>query len=211
MAQALAIAASDLVLGRKSRSISIARDIVLVVLGSGLVAVAAQISIPLPFTPVPITGQTFAVLLVGASLGAARGGLSMLLYLLWGALGFSVYANGTSGVDVLVGATGGYLFGFVIASLVTGALAQRGWDRRFGSAIGAMLTGNVIIYIFGIVWLAPFLDAPIISQKVLLAGLYPFILGDILKLYLASAALPGAWKLVKDKPAGADRSRNSVV
>jgi biotin transport system substrate-specific component len=124
-------------------------DAVLIVLGAGLVAACAQISISLPFTPVPITGQTFAVVLVGASLGSIRGTASLLLYLLVGLIGAPVYADQAHGWTVVKGATGGYLVGFVVAAAVTGWLAEHRWDRRFSSSVTVMLTGNVIIYLFG--------------------------------------------------------------
>jgi len=169
-------------------------DTVLVTLGAGMVAVAAQVSIPLPFTPVPITGQTFAVLLVGASLGAGRGIASLLLYVLVGIAGAPVYAEGAHGWAVVSGATGGYLVGFVAAAAITGRLAERRWDRRFSSALAAMLTGNVVIYLVGLPWLAIVLDTGL--ERTLELGLYPFVPGDVLKLYLAGMLLPGAWRLV---------------
>jgi biotin transport system substrate-specific component len=173
-------------------------DALLVAGGALLVAAAAQIRIPLPFTPVPITGQTFAVLLVGASLGSTRGGMSLLLYLALGAAGLPFYSGATGGWEIVRGATGGYLMGFVAAAVVTGALAERGWDRRFRSALGAMLTGNVIVYLAGLPWLAAVTGGGL--EKSLELGLLPFIPGDVLKLYLASAVLPLAWRLVgRDK------------
>lgn len=121
-------------------------DVVLVGLGTALLAGSAQVSITLPFTPVPITGQTFAVLLVGASLGTVRGASSALVYVLLGIAGAPVYAHGADGLAVITGASGGYLASYPFASALTGWLAERHWDRRFSSAIGAMLTGNVLIY-----------------------------------------------------------------
>lgn len=167
-------------------------DILVVVAGAGFIAASAQISIPLPFTPVPITGQTFAVLLTGAALGTIRGGASGLLYVAAGVVGAPVFADGGHGWAVLTGATGGYLLGFPVAAALTGWLAERRWDRRFSSAIGAMLTGNVVIYLFGLPWLASSLDADL--EKTLELGLYPFVPGDVLKLYLASALLPAGWR-----------------
>jgi biotin transport system substrate-specific component len=167
-------------------------DIALVTLGAALIAACAQISIPLPFTPVPITGQTFAVLLVGASLGTVRGGSSALLYLLAGIAGAPVYADGAHGWTVISGASGGYLLGFVIAAALTGHLAEQRWDRTFSSALGAILTGNLIIFLIGLPWLAIALDTNL--EKTLELGLYPFIPGEILKLYLAAALLPTAWR-----------------
>ena len=170
----------------------LAVDALLVAAGAGLIAASAQISFKLPFTPVPITGQTFSVLLVGAALGTARGGASGLLYVLLG-LVFPVYAAGGEGWDVIVGASGGYLVSYPFAAALTGYLAERRWDRRFSSAIGAMLTGNVVIYLFGLPWLAVVLNTNL--EKTLELGLYPFVPGDTFKLYLAAAALPAAWKL----------------
>jgi biotin transport system substrate-specific component len=170
-------------------------DVVLVLAGTGLVAAAAQVSIKLPFTPVPITGQTFAVVFVGASLGAVRGTASLMLYLLLGVLGAPIYAHHDHGWSVITGASGGYIVGFVLAAAVTGWLAERNWDKTLPSAIAAMLTGNVIIYLVGLPWLAVVLNTNL--EKTLEYGLYPFVPGDIFKLYLAAALLPGAWKLVE--------------
>ena len=163
--------------------------------GTGLVAAAAQLSVNLPFTPVPITGQTFAVVLVGASLGAVRGAASLLLYLGLGVAGAPIYAHHASGWSVITGATGGYIVGFVVAATLTGLLAERRWDRRFSSAVGAMLTGNVLIYLVGLPWLAVVLHTNL--EKTLQYGLYPFVPGDVFKLYLAGAALPSAWRVVE--------------
>jgi biotin transport system substrate-specific component len=167
-------------------------DVLLVLAGTGLVAACAQVSIP--FEPVPVTGQTFAVLLVGSSLGAIRGAASLVLYLWLGVAGAPIYAHQNSGWDVIVSASGGYIVGFVIAAAVTGFLAERQWDRRFSSSIGAMLTGNVIIYAVGLPWLAVVLNTNF--ETTLEYGLYKFVPGDLLKLYLAAAVLPTAWRLV---------------
>jgi biotin transport system substrate-specific component len=168
-------------------------DAVLVAGGAGLVAAAAQVTIP--FQPVPVTGQTFAVLLVGSSLGAIRGAASLTLYLWLGVAGAPIYADGHHGWAVLTGATGGYIVGFVLAAAVTGFLAERGWDRRFSSAVGAMLTGNVLIYAVGLPWLAAVLHTSL--ERTLELGLYKFVPGDLLKLYLAAALLPSAWRVVE--------------
>ena len=170
-------------------------DVLLVLAGTGFVALAAQVKISLSFTPVPITGQTFAVLLVGASLGALLGLASLGLYLFVGALGAPIYAEGQGGWDVLTGPTGGYIVGFCCAAALVGWMAQRRWDQRFSSAVAAMLTGNVVIYVFGLPWLARELGTGL--EGTLEAGLYPFVIGDLLKLYLAGALLPSAWKLVQ--------------
>jgi biotin transport system substrate-specific component len=174
---------------------SVLTNAVLVLAGTGFVALAAQVSISLPFTPVPITGQTFAVVLVGASLGALLGLASLGLYLFVGALGAPVYSAHTHGWDVLTGPTGGYIVGFVLAAVLTGLLAQARWDRRFSSAVAAMLSGNVVIYLVGLPWLAVKIDSDL--EGTLEAGLYPFVVGDLLKLYLAGALLPAAWATVR--------------
>ena len=169
-------------------------DALLVCGGTGLVALAAQISFHLGFTPVPITLQTFAVVLVGASLGTMRGTASLLLYLLIGVAGAPVYAEHKHGWEVFSGSTGGYIVGFVLAAALTGWLAERGWDRRVSTAVSVMLTGNVLIYLCGLPWLHH--ELHVSWAKTLEYGLYPFVAGDVIKLYLAALALPGAWRLV---------------
>jgi biotin transport system substrate-specific component len=168
-----------------------------VVAGSLLVAALAQVSITLPFTPVPVTGQTLGVLLVGASLGAVLGGASLLLYLAEGAVGLPFFAQGASGVDVLrvSSATGGYLWGFVVAAALVGWLSRRGWDRSIRSSLGAMLLGEIVIFGLGLPWLMAALDVP--AEKALEFGLYPFVIGDTVKLLLAAGLLPTAWRLVR--------------
>jgi biotin transport system substrate-specific component len=177
------------------RRTGVLTDALLVTAGALLMAGVAQISIPLPFTPVPITGQTFGVLLVGASLGPLLGASSMLLYVLMGAVGLPFYAQHSGGWKIVTGATGGYLLSYFVAAAAVGYLAERGWDKKIGSAIGAMLTGNVIIYLVGLPWLSLRLHTGL--TKTLTLGLYPFIPGDMIKLYLAAAALPGAWWVVR--------------
>jgi biotin transport system substrate-specific component len=174
---------------------TILTDVALVLAGTALVSLAAQISVKLPFTPVPITGQTFAVCLVGASLGAIRGVASLTLYFLIGIIGAPVYAHHDSGWDVITSASGGYIVGFIAAAAVTGVLAEHKWDRRFSSSVGAMLTGNVVIYLVGLPWLAVVLNTNL--EKTLEYGLYPFVPGDLFKLYCAAALLPAAWRGVK--------------
>ena len=171
-------------------------EAVLVVGGAVFVAAAAQIVIPLPFTPVPISAVTFAVLLVGASYGAARGAITLAFYLLLGLLGASVFAPGeTEGIARILGPTGGYLLSYPLVAALTGRLAERRWDRRFRSAVLAMLAGSALIYAIGLPWLAVVLGTGF--QETLTLGLLPFIPGDLLKLALAGAALPGAWRLVR--------------
>jgi biotin transport system substrate-specific component len=172
----------------------LAADVLLIAGGTAFVALAAQVSVKLGFTPVPLTGQTFAVLVVGSVLGSVRGALSLLLYLAVGIAGIPVYADHRHGWSVFSGATGGYIVGFVVAAMLTGWLAERNWDKRFSSSISAMLTGSVVIYICGVTWLHHFLGVS--WSTTLNDGLYPFVPGDMLKVYLAAAALPGAWRLV---------------
>ncbi len=168
------------------------RDGILIGLGALFVAALAQVRIPLPFTPVPLTGQTFAVLLVGATLGAGRGAASMALYIGLGALGLPVFAGGESGLTYLSGPTLGYLIGFVIAAYVMGLLAERGLERNVGTSLIPFLAGTMIIYLCGVVWLASLLGS---LETALTAGVYPFLIGDLLKLIAASLALPAAWRL----------------
>jgi biotin transport system substrate-specific component len=189
----------------RGRLAAAAADTGLVVAGSLLVAALAQISIHLPVTPVPITGQTLGVLLVGTSLGWLRGGLALALYLVEIAVGLPFAAEGEAGLERLLLATpsGGYLWGFLLAAVLIGWLANRGWDRSVGSSLGAMLLGSVVIYLIGIPWLhaSPTFEALLgqapTLEDTLQAGLYPFVIGDVLKLLLAGALLPAAWKLIR--------------
>lgn len=170
-------------------------EVVLAVAGAVFVAATAQVIIPLPFTPVPISLVTFGVLLVGAAYGAARGAATLALYLLVGALGAPFFAPGeTEGVARLLGPTGGYLLSYPFAAALTGWLAQRRWDRRLWSAALAMLAGSAVIYGFGLPWLAVALGTGV--GETLLLGFAPFVPGDLVKLALAAAILPGAWRLV---------------
>lgn len=183
-------------LGRRSTARSaLITDVMLVVLGSAVMAGLAQVSFPLPFTPVPVSGQTLGVMLVGASLGAWRGGAAMLLYLGEGAAGLPVFAGGQSGPQFLTAApTTGFLWGFVVAAVVIGLLAQLGWDRSLGSSIGAMLVGEVVLFTMGVTWIAHYLGYS--GEEALAAALYPFVLGDVLKLLIAAGLLPAAWRFV---------------
>lgn len=167
-------------------------DAALVIAGSLFIALSAQLAVRLPFTPVPITAQTLAVLLTGALLGWRRGIAAVLLYLGEGLAGLPVFAGGGAGPGHMAGPTGGYLVGFLLAAFTTGWLAERGWDRRFGKTFLAMLAGNVLLYVPGLLWLAKFVGA----EKVFALGLYPFIIGDLLKIVIAAALLPAGWKLL---------------
>jgi biotin transport system substrate-specific component len=169
-----------------------------------LIAITAQIVIPLPFTPVPITGQTFGVLFASALLGFRRSVLALLLYLLIGIVGLPVFAGWSGGAAsiaqvkggvLVLGASGGYLIGFLFAGALVGRLAELGWDRHIGGSVAAMLLGNVVIYMFGIPWLiaAAHLDVATGLAK----GLYPFVIGDVIKLVLAAGLLPVGWWLVE--------------
>jgi biotin transport system substrate-specific component len=172
------------------------RDVILIVLGALFVAVLAQVKIPLPFTPVPLTGQTFAVLLVGATLGSKRSLMSMLLYIALGTLGLPVFAGGASGMAYLSGATLGYLVGFVMAAYVIGLLAERGLERNVRTSILPFLVGTVIIYLCGVAWLTLVLGS---FSKAVAAGLIPFLIGDTIKLIAAALALPAAWRLTGEQ------------
>lgn len=173
---------------------------VLLVMGAAaLTALAAQWEIRLPFTPVPITGQTFAVLLTGAALGMRLGAAGQGLYVVAGAVGLPVYSGGEGGWDVAT-ATGttGYLIGFVAAAAVVGYMAERRQDRTFPTMFTAFILGSFIIYVFGVVGLMAIFDmAP---SEAIVAGVVPFVLGDIIKAATAGLLLPGAWKLVGEYP-----------
>lgn len=181
-----------------------ARHIALIVAGALLISLTANVYIPL--SPIPITGQTFSVLLVGGALGFRRGIASTLLYLVIG-FWFPVYAQQQSGTETILslkdgslvlGVSGGYLVGFVFAAALVGRLAELGWDRKIAGSIAAMLLGNVVIYLFGLPWLqaATGMSWAMTIQE----GLTPFVIGDALKLVLAAAAFPAAWWLVGRRP-----------
>lgn len=174
-----------------------ARHLSLILIGTLLIAVCAQVYIPLQ--PVPLTGQTFGVLLSAGALGFRRGVAASALYLLLGAVGLPVFAEGKHGIEWIQGATGGYLVGFVVASAIVGRLAELGWDRNIVGGIGAMLLGSAAIYAIGVPWLAVTAyngDFP----AAIGTGLTPFLLWDALKLALAAAAFPAAWWLVGRRP-----------
>ena len=156
-----------------------------VIAGSLLIALSAQLSVRLPFSPVPITAQTLAVLWVGALLGPTQGAASVLSYLAAGLAGLPVFASGKVGALTLLGPTGGYLIGFVVAAYVTGWLFDRGWGEDVGSTAMALVVSNGMIYLIGLPWLSVFVG----RQSAIAAGLTPFLLGDGLKLTMATAAL----------------------
>ncbi len=171
-----------------------ARDAVLVVGGAALVGLAAQVSVPIPGTPVPVTGQTFAVLLVGAALGWRRAAASMLLYLAAGAAGVPWYAGHSSGFG---GPSFGYVVGFVLAASVVGFLASRGGDRTPVRTVGTMVVGTLLIYAVGVPWLMASLGVGLATALHL--GVTPFLLGDAAKVLLAAGLLPAAWRLVRSR------------
>jgi biotin transport system substrate-specific component len=171
------------------------RGVILVIAGSLFVALAAQIAIPLPFSPVPITGQTFAVALTGALLGGRRGALALLAYLTEGAVGLPFFAGGAGGVAVLTGYTAGYLMGFMVAAFVVGSLCERGWDRRLATLALTLLIGDTLILLFGVTWLARFIGTGQAIEK----GLIPFLPGDLFKIALAALVITGMWGWIKRK------------
>ena len=163
----------------------------LVVFGSLLLAVSAQFKIPL--YPVPVTGQTLVVLLIGMTYGPRLGGITLAAYLFEGALGLPVFAGGAAGAAVLMGPTAGYLFGFLLAAIAMGYLAERGMGRTVVSTIAAMVIGNCVIYLCGALWLANFIG----FGQAIAAGVLPFLYGDALKLVVAAGLMPWAWRAVK--------------
>lgn len=192
---------------------NLAVDLALIIGFSWIIALCARLSFLIPGTAVPISGQTFAVLLTGALLGSRLGSMSIMAYLAQGAIGLPVFALTATmgyggGVARFTGPTGGYLIGFIAAAFVVGLLVERGWDRRFWTTALAMLIGNAVIYLFGLPWLARFfapawltgwqLDFKYLDPTggLLMAGLYPFIPGDLIKLILAAVALPSGWALI---------------
>lgn len=204
---------SDALLVKAGVRRNLAVDLALIVGFSWVTVLCARISFFIPGVPVAVTGQTFAVLLTGALLGSRRGALSLMAYLAQGALGLPVFCISTTmgyggGIARFAGPSGGYLIGFVAAAFAVGLLAERGWDRRFWTMALAMLIGNVIIHLFGLLWLARFFTpAWLVDWQrnllwldprggLFLFGLYPYIPGDLIKLVLATLAVPSGWALL---------------
>ena len=171
--------------------------VALVITFAALTAVAAQVRIPLGFTPVPMTGQTFAVLLTGAAFGWRGGAAAQALYVAVGLAGFPVFQGGEGGWTYATGATAGYLVGFIVSAAVIGFLAEQRQDRRIATAIPAMLAGNTVIYLFGVPWLMHVLSTDLAGG--LAAGVAPFVIGDFLKITAAGLLLPAAWRLAGDR------------
>ncbi|GAU68172.1 putative BioY protein [Streptomyces sp. NBRC 110611] len=184
---------ADLLPAATTASRARVRDAALVVGGAALTGLAAQIAVPLPGSPVPVTGQTFAALLVGTSLGASRGLLALALYALAGIAGVPWFAGGSSGI----GATLGYVFGMLLAAGLVGALARRGGDRGVLRTAATMAAGTAVIYGVGVPYLA--LSTGMSLGQAAAVGLVPFLIGDALKAALAMGALPTAWKLAGRK------------
>jgi biotin transport system substrate-specific component len=170
------------------------RHVALIVIGAALIFASSRVSIPVPGSPIPISGQTFGVLLVGGALGFRRGLASVALYVLIGLIGLPFFAEGKGGVSVILGARGGYLIGFIVAGALVGRLAELGWDRRIVGALGAMAIGNVVIYLIGVPWLMAVTHVDLATG--IGQGLTPFLLGDAFKLILAALAFPAAWWVV---------------
>lgn len=171
------------------------RALLLAIAGTALLTVSAKIQIP--FYPVPMTMQTFVVLMIGAAYGWRLGAATVALYLLQGAAGLPVFSGTPEkgiGIAYMMGTTGGYLLGFMLAAALVGWLAERGWDRRITTTALAMLLGNIVLYIPGLLWLGTIVgwDKPVLAW-----GLTPFLLGDVTKLALATAVLPAAWSLLR--------------
>jgi biotin transport system substrate-specific component len=191
---------ADLIAADRSRAARIARDVALVVGAAAFVGLLAQVSIKLSFTPVPITGQTLGVLLAGTALGWRRGAAAMALYALAGVAGVPWFAQGGSGY---ASASFGYVIGFFVAAAVCGYLAGRGADRSVVGSVPAMIAGELVIYLFGLTWLA--VDLHLGAAATLRDGFTPFVAGDAIKAAIAAGLLPAAWKLdgrPRSRPAG---------
>lgn len=175
--------------GRVSEAgLTMAHKVALVIGGSILLALSAHIKVP--FYPVPVTMQTMLVLMIGMAFGPRLGFATIMAYLAQGAMGLPVFAGG-AGLAYMAGPTGGYLFGFAVAAIVTGFLAEKGWGKSVGSTALAMVIGNIVIYAFGVTYLSSIVGG---FDKAIQFGLAPFIYGDLLKIVIATAALPLAWK-----------------
>jgi len=175
------------------RTLSVMSQLVLVFAGSALLALSAQFAFRIPISPVPVTGQTLVVLMIGMAYGSRLGAATVLAYLVEGGMGLPVFANGTAGWPVIMGPTGGYLVGFVAAAFVLGRLAERGMGRGPISTALAMAAGTVIIYAAGVSWLGQFIG----FGKAATAGMLPFLYGDALKLIVAAGLMPLAWRAVR--------------
>lgn len=197
---------ADLLVPARSRALALATDAALILAGTALVALSAQLTVP--FWPVPLTAQTFAVLLVGTALGPIRGALSLALYLIVGVAGLPIFADGNSG-SLFALTSGGYIVGFIAAAALTGWLARRAWDRRIVGMFVTFLAGSATIYLFGLAWLyfslqnlGPTVWHEAMGFQTLLgatfgAGLFPFLLGDVVKAIVAALLVPLVWAGVR--------------
>jgi biotin transport system substrate-specific component len=174
------------------------RNVVLVATGALLIFLTARVSVVIPGNPVPFTLQNLGILVVGGALGLRRGGLAAAFYVGLGMIGLPLFAGGKGGLDVMFGATGGYLAGFVLAAALVGRLAELGWDRRIGGAFGATLLGTAVIYLVGVPWLA--VTMGLSAGEAFATGLVPFVLPDIAKLAVAAVVFPAAWWVVGRRP-----------
>lgn len=186
---AVSPAAPRLVLVDRVFPRTLALDVVLVVAGAALTALLAQVAVPL--YPVPITGQTLAVLLVGASLGAARGALSLALYAVLGIVGLPVFSDFAGGPDVILGPTGGYILGFIASAALVGWLSERAWERQVLKALATFAAGTLVVFAIGLPWLSISLGLDLLQT--LNAGLFPFLIGGAIKALIAAGLLPLAW------------------
>ena len=192
---------ADLIVQPTTRVRAIVRDVLLVVGFALLTAAAAQIEIQLGFTPVPLTGQTFAVLLSGAVLGMRRGALSQLVYWMAGLTGLPFYSGGAGGWKSGTGATLGYLFGFIVAAGAIGYLAEKKQDRNFATSLPAMLLGSTLIYTCGAAWLTTYLNIGFATGETnaIALGVAPFLVGDVIKALLAAACTTGVWAAINKR------------
>ena len=186
-----AISLRSAVFGRAS----VATNAFLVSAGVLALALLAQVALPIPGSPIPVTGQTLGVLLIGTSYGATLGITTFLTYLFIGIAGAPIFAGGAHGLSRLTGATGGYLVGMLVASFVVGALAGRKWDQRINKALFTMLLGDVIIFSFGLLWLHASLGKS--WSWTIAAGFTPFIIGEVLKVAIAGTSVPLVWRFVQ--------------
>jgi biotin transport system substrate-specific component len=170
---------------------------VLIVSGVLGLSALAQIAVPVPGSPVPVTGQTLGVLILGTTYGSTLGFTTFAIYMLAGIAGAPVFANGAHGLDRVIGATGGYLVGMLIATLILGQMARFRFDQKFITALPSMLIGTVITFIFGLIWLKQYTGQS--WSWTITAGLTPFIIGEILKIAIAGTSMPAVWRLVHRK------------
>jgi biotin transport system substrate-specific component len=179
----------------KSEKKSLMTEALLVFSGSIFIALSAYVYIPLSFTPVPITLQTYSVLTLASLMGSKRAPLSVVVYLMLGALGFPVLSEGRAGLEVMFGATGGYLLGFIFSSYMVGLLIEKGWDRSFLKALFTFCIGQLLIFVPGLLWLGQFTGYETVLEK----GFYPFIIGGIVKAALCVTTSLSIWKILGQK------------